>query len=831
MSTRHIQIGIDLGTTNSEAAINNGTSIEIVKNGFNDEYTPSVFGIDKSTKNRIVGKKAYERLYKSASKEELKNNRAEVKRIMGTSETVHFERTDEDLSPEEISAQILISLKEDILRKYPDFNTQGAVITIPAHFSTLQAEATKRAGNLAGFNHVVLLQEPIAAAIAFGFMNAKNENWLVYDLGGGTFDVALISAKEGHLSVLAQNGDNFLGGKDFDKLIIEKILTPAIHKSYNYPNVQKDKVVFSRLKHFAEVAKIELTSYDKTNILIEGIGEDEDGNEVSLSVDITRKEFEKLVKPLVDRTIKLAQDTIDDSGIKQSSIHKIILVGGPTLMPYIKERLERDLKIEVDSSSDPLTVVARGACIYGVSQQIPEDAIQKGKKTKGTHSLKLHFDALTSDIETTVAGIVEELRDSDTEHYIQIQSDSGTYNGTKQKLKNGKFLDNVVLEPNKTNLFWIYLFDKDGNAMSVDPDSFSIIHGLSISPVPIPHAIGIGVVKKDNRTGLAAEVFDVYFPRNSGLPLNRTKTFKTVRKLKRGDKDNVLPIIVYEGGHDQSDRNQKICDVKITGEQIPYDLPEGTSVDVALKIDESRGVTVNVYIESIDLSLDARGSTHSEGLNVADLNADLEVQKERIERAKQNSSPDQKRSLEHMAESVTDSLARAEEDEDEKRKASKQLKDLKIQLDQIERAKEMPQLIREFKDEVTKAEVSIKELADQSELAQHTDILQALKTEGEHAIKENDKHLLIRVNEQLAELRQRVVFSNPAVWVFYFEKILSEHKKFTSEKEAQYFADKGRRAIEMNDVEELKRCTRGLLLLLPPEDRQMVQGTMPGITY
>src|SRR3989338_1610543 len=150
MANQNIQIGIDLGTTNSEIAVNNGGNVELVKNVFGDEYTPSVFGIDKA-KNKVVGKRAYERLYKDASEEEFKNHKAEIKRLMGTSETTHFERTDLEMSPEEISAEIIKSLKEDILRKYPDFNITAAVITVPAAFSVLQSEATKRAGNLAGF--------------------------------------------------------------------------------------------------------------------------------------------------------------------------------------------------------------------------------------------------------------------------------------------------------------------------------------------------------------------------------------------------------------------------------------------------------------------------------------------------------------------------------------------------------------------------------------------------------------------------------------------------------------------------------------------------------
>lgn len=830
MATRHIQIGIDLGTTNSEIAINSGNAIEIIKNGFNDEYTPSVFGVDKS-KNKIVGKKAYERLFKYASKEELLNNKAEVKRIMGTSETVRFDRTDEDLEPEEISAEILKSLKEDILRKYPDFDTSSAVITIPAHFSVVQAEATKRAGNMAGFKYVVLLQEPIAAAMGYGFMNAKNENWLVYDLGGGTFDVALISAKDGHLTVVAQNGDNFLGGKDIDKLVIEKVLIPKIKEEFNCPDLKEDQVVFSKLKNLAETAKIELTSYEKTNIQIENIGEDNDGKEIYLSIDFTRAEFEKLIKPIVDRTIKLSQETIKESGIKQTSIDKIILVGGPTLIPYVKSRLEHDLKIQVDTSVDPLTIVARGACVYGVSQQVPEEYMTREAVAQGTLAVTLHFDSLSSDIETTVSGVIEELRESEDEYYLQIQSDSGTYSGPKIKIKNGKFFDTVTLDQNRTNLFWVYLFDAQGNTVTIDPDSFTIIHGLSISGAPIPHSVGVGVIKKDFKTGIATEVFDKFFSKNSTLPLKETRTFKTLRKIKKGDKDNVLPINVYEGESDRQDRNQRVCSLKISGEKIPYDLPEGTPIEITIEINESREVSVNAYIESIDLSVDARATIHAEDLDVEQMKAELESQRARMESAKENCSPAERKDLQNTYESVDNSLERAEDDLDEKRKANKQLKDLKLQLDMMERDKEMPQLTREFKQGVLSAEETIREVGNREELNQHKELLDSLVAEGEIAIENSDKHLLARVNEQIDDLKHRILFSNPAAWVYMFQKIVGENKKFISDKEAEYYVNKGLRAIEMGDTEELKRCVRGLMLLLPPEEQQMIQNTMSGITY
>ena len=382
---QNIQIGIDLGTTNSSVAINNNGNFEIVKKPGGVEYTPSIFGFDKA-KNKVVGQKAYENYYKDASDDEVKNYKPEIKRLMGTSEKFHFERADAEMGPEEISAEILKSLKEDILRKYPDFNTVAAVIPVPAAFSVLQSEATKRAGNLAGFKHVVLLQEPIAAAIAYGFANTKNENWLIYDFGGGTFDVALIASKERALSVLGHNGDNFLGGKNFDLEIVDKVIVPKIMEKFSVKNFnrsnEKYRSAFSQLKFFAETAKIELSEYDKTSIVVENVGKDDEDKDIFVTINFTRKEFEVLIKPMIDRTIELSKETLKEAGIKSSSVAKVILVGGPTQIPYIRERIESDLKITADASVDPLTVVAKGACVFGVGQKIPKEFLQDDGKQR-----------------------------------------------------------------------------------------------------------------------------------------------------------------------------------------------------------------------------------------------------------------------------------------------------------------------------------------------------------------------------------------------------------------------------------------------------------------
>jgi len=835
MNNQNIQIGIDLGTTNSEVAANNKGQIEIVKNIFNDEYTPSVFGVDKA-KNKVVGKRAYERLYKDASEKEFSNNKAEVKRLMGTTDTVHFDRLDEDMTPEEISGEILKNLKEDVLRKYPGTPTAGVVITIPAYFSTLQAEATKRAGNLAGFKHVVLIQEPIAAAIAYGFMNAHNENWLVYDLGGGTFDVALISSKDGSLSVLGHGGDNFLGGKDFDWAIVDKVILPAILEKHEIKNFnrgsKKYRSIFAKLKYYAESAKIALTQTNETTIEVEKIGEDDEGKEIYLTIPLTRKEFEKLIKPFVDKTIELSKETIKDSGVKQSSVSRIVLVGGPTMIPYIKNRLEKDLKIEVDTSSDPLTVVARGACIYAVSQKVPKEYLEAKKLDTSTKSLQLNYESLTSETEETITGVFKELKDDEDEYFIQIQSEGGQFSGKKIKLKNGKFIETVNLEKNKTTLFWIYLFDADGNPTKIDPESFSITHGLSVTGAPIPHSIGVGIVRR-GFSGISfseAEEFEVIFEKNSILPLKATRTYKTVKPLAKGDKENALPIKIREGESNIPDQNQFICDLKVTGENLPYDLPEGTEISLTIEVNESREIKVEAFIPSIDLTFSARATIHAEDLSVEEMSTELREQNDRVKKVEKSCTSEENGKIKTLVQSLESSLENAKVDADEKRKADKQLKELKIRLDGLEKIKELPQLISEYKQKIKDIEEMIDQYGDQKEKNMYSDQLRVLKEQGDIAIEKSDKVMLSQSLEQLQELAHKVLFSNPASWVYLFNKMKETNHAWLNPKEAEYYLNKGQRAIELGDIEEIKRSVHNLMLLLPPSEQKIIEGNMSGIT-
>lgn len=830
-----ISIGIDLGTTNSAIAVSQNGKVELIRSGPGQpEYTPSVFGVNKSG-NKVVGFSAYNSLSSKASEEELKNYKAEVKRLMGTADKIHFKRLDASLSPEEVSAEILKSLKEDALRKYSDLSTVAAVITIPAYFSSLQAEATKRAGELAGFKHVVLLQEPIAAAMAYGFDNSENQNWLVYDLGGGTFDVALISSKDAILTVLGHNGNNFLGGKDFDLKIVDEIIKPAILEKFNLTDFDKSsekfKSAFARLKAIAETAKIELSQYDKVTLEVEDIGKDDDGKDIYVSIDFTRQQFEELISPLVAKTIDLAKNTLKESGIQSSSVSKIVLVGGPTQIPYIQESLKQEFDLDIDNSVDPLTVVAKGACVYGLSQRIPQELLMENREDNDEeHKIELHYDAMTSEDESTVAGKIVSLGETEEDYFIQIQSDSGFYSSSKIRLKNGKFIDTVAIEKGKTNTYWIYLFDQEGKTIPVFPDSFSITHGLTVSGSPIPHTIGVVYAKKgfDNSFQFT-EVCDPYFERGSIPPLEKTETYRTARKLTKGEND-YLPVYVYEGESSNPSNNEVLTRIKIDGNKLPYDLPEGSDVNITIRKDKDMSVFVEAYIPSVELSLNARADTHTQTVDTKKLVIELETQKERLRKVEGGISSEEQEKLEDTIETLETNIKNSENDTDDRNKAERDLRELKTELDKIEQDRSIPQLSDEFHEKLDKLNNSLDDLQDSSERDRIIDVIKSIEEEGEKAIKAADKELLVRLNEQLQDLITVIILDNPAVWIYWLNDIKARKSELSNQSEAEYHIGKAEKAAENGDTDELKRHVRSLFELLPEDTQEEIKQDVAGIT-
>ena len=345
-------IGIDLGTTNSCVAVLEGGSATVIPNPEGNRTTPSVVAFKKG--ERIVGDAAKRQAITNP------NTKSSVKRLMGTSEKTKLE--DKEYTPEEISAMILSYMK-DYAEKYLGEKVTQAVITVPAYFNDAQRQATKNAGKIAGLNVERIINEPTAAALAYGLdKQDKTQTILVYDLGGGTFDVSILELGDGVFEVKSTAGNNKLGGDDFDNRLMDYLVEEF--KKENGVDLSKDKMAMQRLKEISEKAKKDLSSMTTTQISAPFISQSEDGP-LHLDMSLTRAKFEDLIRDLVESTLKPVRDALKDAKMTKDDIDKVIFVGGSTRIPMVYDLVKNELGKEPSREVNPDEVVAMGAAIQG----------------------------------------------------------------------------------------------------------------------------------------------------------------------------------------------------------------------------------------------------------------------------------------------------------------------------------------------------------------------------------------------------------------------------------------------------------------------------------
>ena len=345
-------IGIDLGTTNSCVAVLEGGEAHVIPNPEGSRTTPSVVAFKKG--ERIVGDAAKRQAITNP------NTVSSIKRLMGTSKKVELDG--KKYTPEEISAMILGYLK-DYAESYLGEKVTKAVITVPAYFNDSQRQATKNAGKIAGLEVERIINEPTAAALAYGLDKQENTHTvLVYDLGGGTFDVSVMELGDGVFEVKATAGNNHLGGDDFDERIMDYLVEQF--KKENGVDLSKDKMAMQRLKEVAEKAKKDLSGMTSTQVSAPFISQGEDGP-LHLDLTLTRAKFEDLIHDLVESTLGPVRQAIKDAKIKNSEIDKILLVGGSTRIPMVQELIKKELGKEPSREVNPDEVVAMGAAIQG----------------------------------------------------------------------------------------------------------------------------------------------------------------------------------------------------------------------------------------------------------------------------------------------------------------------------------------------------------------------------------------------------------------------------------------------------------------------------------
>jgi molecular chaperone DnaK len=347
-------LGIDLGTTNSAMAVMEGGDPEIIVNGEGDRTTPSVVAFSDDGE-RLIGKPA-----KNQAIQNPERTIASIKRHMGEEDHA-VDIDDEEYTPEEISAMILQKLKRDA-EDYLGEEVEKAVITVPAYFSDRQRQATKDAGEIAGFEVERIINEPTAASMAYGLDDDSDQTVMVYDLGGGTFDVSILDLGGGVYEVVATNGDNDLGGDDWDQAIMDWLIEEF--ESEHAIDLSDDRQALQRLKDAAEEAKIELSSRKETEINLPFITATDDGP-IHLEKSLTRAKFESLTQDLIDRTEGPTKQALNDAEYTADDIDEVLLVGGSTRMPQVEDKVEEIIGQEAQQNVNPDEAVALGAAIQG----------------------------------------------------------------------------------------------------------------------------------------------------------------------------------------------------------------------------------------------------------------------------------------------------------------------------------------------------------------------------------------------------------------------------------------------------------------------------------
>ncbi len=345
-------IGIDLGTTNSCCAVLEAGAPKVIPNPEGGRTTPSVVAFKNG--ERIVGDNAKRQAITNP------NTVSSIKRLMGTDKKVELEG--KKYTPEEVSAMILSYIK-DYAESYLGEKVEKAVITVPAYFTDSQRQATKNAGKIAGLEVERIINEPTAAALSYGLEKEEGQTILVYDLGGGTFDVSILELGDGVFEVKATNGNNHLGGDDFDERIIEYLVKEF--KKENGVDLSKDKMAMQRLKEVAEKAKKDLSGVTSTQISAPFITQGEDGGPLHLDVTLSRAKFEDLISDLVESTLDPVKKALKDAKMTKNDIDKVIFVGGSTRIPMVYDLITKELGKEPSREVNPDEVVAMGAAIQG----------------------------------------------------------------------------------------------------------------------------------------------------------------------------------------------------------------------------------------------------------------------------------------------------------------------------------------------------------------------------------------------------------------------------------------------------------------------------------
>jgi molecular chaperone DnaK len=603
-------VGIDLGTTNSAISSYDGENVQIFKSPEQHDVTPSAIYFDKRG-NKYVGSRAYNSASRSPD-----NAALLFKRFMGTSTKIKIVAVDKELTPEECSAEILKTLYGYLPEEVRNSDSTGTVITVPAAFNQMQKDATMSAAELAGIGKVALMQEPVAAVMSI--MKSRNTDgiFLVYDLGGGTLDIAIAESISGKVNLLSHGGIAMCGGRDFDRALLDNIVKPWLLKNFNLPVDIAVNPQFKTLMKMAtwasEKAKIELSSREDVIISLpetELNVRDIDGEEIYIDIPISRKDYDVLIREKIDDSIKATRESLEKAGLTSHDIDRVVFVGGPTQYKPLRDLVSFELGIAASTDVNPMTAVSEGAALFAESidwtSQNKSRKKSKGSMNTGTLDLSFNYIARTPDIK---AKVMVKLGNSISDYEFQIDNNDTGWTSGKINLENGSTIL-LPLAKYGENSFKVYVFDNLGKSISLPEDKI-IISRTAASIDAIPASSSIGLEVKDKVGGQL--VLDYLVKEGDKLPAKGEKVYKAGESLKAGS-SNSIKFKLWEGEiTDPVTDNNFIGLFEIKGTDFDSGvIPTGADLITEYEMYDSGLIVINVSIPSIGNSFNSGKNFYS----------------------------------------------------------------------------------------------------------------------------------------------------------------------------------------------------------------------------
>lgn len=805
-------VGIDLGTTNSAICSYDGLETRIWKSPEQNDVTPSAIYIDRRG-NKHVGQRAYDSapLYPH-------NTAVLFKRFMGTSTPVEFSAVNIVKTPEECSAEVLKVLfgyLPEEIRNAPD---TGTVITVPAAFNQMQKDATMQAANMAGLGNVALMQEPVAAVMSV--MRTRNADgmFLIYDLGGGTLDVAIAQSMGGRVNLLAHGGIAMCGGRDFDRVLVDTIVLPWLLDTFDLPENLSGDPDFKPLMRLAswatERAKIVLSSRPESVISLDSQFKDRKGNEIYLDIPLSRDGYDKLIAKRVDESIEAARETLKKAGLTANDLERIVFVGGPTNYKPLRDRVAFELGVPGSTEVNPMTAVAEGASLF--AESIDWGSRSHSRKntrgqisTGGALAVSFNYIARTPNAKAKIA--VQLGGEAIAGAELQIDSIDTGWTSGRLPLKHGVTVD-VTLAKSGDNIFKVFVLDAMGGPIALEQDKIIITRTTAtVDAIPASHSIAVEALEKVGGRPVLMRLVRS----GDSLPKKGKMAFKAAETLKAGSAGS-LKFKLWEGEIDEPiEDNRAIGVLCISGADFDDGvIHAGAELLCEYEILDSGNIILEVSIPCIGGTFNSGKNFYSRQEGQFDYSSSAAMVVEEGERTLHR--------IDEISKKVNDpKLEQARQKLEGALSLDPDNAEIEQAQDAMESVHSARRLLAQIRQEHLKA---IRQIDLDSVVSLFNDHIRQdarpseatsfdnLSKTAQNSIDRNDKDF----EGHIAELRSKifgVLWRQDWFVIERFKKLVSAPHRFTDKHQFTELIQAGERAIRSDDIERLRTVVASLSIM------------------